>query len=253
MAVIGIMDSGMGGLSVLKEVRKLLPCERYIYYADNAFCPYGEKPVELIRQRSFEIVQILIEQGAELVIIACNTATSAAVKSLRESFSIPIIGIEPAVKPAAQSTRSGVVGVLATHSTLHSTKYAATRDMYKGELRFIEQVGQGFVELVERGCLTGSEAEAVVAASLQPILDAGADKIVLGCTHYPFLVDTMRKLSGPNVSFINPAPAVAKQVLKVLEHSGISYGNSAPSSVTLLASGELAALKSFYDACVVSG
>lgn len=224
MAVIGIMDSGMGGLSVLKEVRELLPCEHYIYYADTANCPYGEKNDEFIRARSHEIVSELAEKGAQIVIIACNTATAAAIESLRESFDFPIIGIEPAVKPAALSSKSGVVGVLATASTLNAEKYQHTRDSFASRAKFIEKVGQGFVELVESGELDGERAEKIVSESLVPLLEAGADTIVLGCTHYPFLLPLMQKIAGDGISFINPAPAVAKHLLDVLQASSIPYG-----------------------------
>ncbi len=249
MATIGIFDSGIGGLSVYREIRKLLPAERYIYFADNAFCPYGTKSQTFIQERAREIAELLVRRGADIIVVACNTATAAAIATLRaelsEALSAPVmewsdgrldhlcfIGMEPAVKPAALGTRSGVIGVLATAGTLAASKYLNTRGLYEDEVRIVEHVGQGFVELVEAGELTGPHAEAVVRESLTPLLEAGADTIVLGCTHYPFLLDTLHKVAdGFNgkagrepVRFIDPAPAVARQLLKVMDREGIFHG-----------------------------
>lgn len=214
--MIGIFDSGTGGLSVLKEIVRLLPDERYVYYSDNAHCPYGEKSPDFIRARCRAITEILLEKGADVIVVACNTATAAAIQDLRQTWPVPFIGMEPAVKPAALGTRSGVIGVLATAGTLKGSKYLTTKGNFEDNCTIVEQVGKGFVELVEKGILTGPEAEAVVGESLQPLLDAGADTIVLGCTHYPFLKETLRKLAGPNIRFIDPAPAVARHLIYVM-------------------------------------
>lgn len=214
--MIGIFDSGSGGLSVFREIARLLPEERYVYYADNAHCPYGEKSQEHIIGRARFITGFLIEQGCNIVVVACNTATAAAISTLRREFSIPFIGMEPAVKTAALSTRSGVIGVLATAGTLKASKYLDTRDRYADGVRVIERVGRGFVELVESGELCGPHAESVVRASVEPLIAAGADIIVLGCTHYPFLMDTIRQIAGPGVEVIDPAPAAAKHLLDVM-------------------------------------
>ncbi len=230
MAVIGLFDSGVGGLSVLREIRKVLPSARYIYYADNAFCPYGEKSEEQIRERARVITRLLLERGAELIVVACNTATGAAIATLRAEFDVPFVGMEPAVKPAALGTRSGVIGVLATAGTLKASKYLKTKDLYQNGVRIEEHVGAGFVELVERGELEGPATERIVRSSVQPLLDAGADTIVLGCTHYPFLRPVIERVAGPGVRIIDPAPAVAQQVLRVL--GGVS-GTSAGLSGTL--------------------
>lgn len=194
--MIGIFDSGTGGLSVFKEIRKLLPEERYIYFSDNAHCPYGEKSREYIIERSREITRFLLDKGCDIIVVACNTATAAAIAVLREEFPVRFIGMEPAVKPAVKSTRTGVVGVLATAGTLKADKYLNTREKFSDGVKITEHVGQGFVELVEKGCLTGREAEDVVRASLKPLLDEEADRIVLGCTHYPFLWDTIAKIAS---------------------------------------------------------
>ena len=238
MAVIGIFDSGSGGLSVLKEIRKVLPSARYIYYSDNAHCPYGEKSEAYIRDRARVITRLLLEKGAEVIVVACNTATGAAIATLREEFSVPFVGMEPAVKPAALGTRSGVIGVLATAGTLKASKYLKTKGIYQGDVRIEEHVGEGFVQLVERLELDGPEVERIVRASLQPLLDAGADTIVLGCTHYPFLRPVIERIAGPDVQVIDPAPAVARQVLKVLSERGLlneakSASADRPGPVTL--------------------
>lgn len=253
MAVIGIMDSGSGGLSVLREILRVLPDEKYIYFSDNAFCPYGEKSAEFISGRCHEIVSDFKEKGADAVVIACNTATAAAIPTLRAEFTgIPIVGMEPAVKPAALGSQSGVIGVLATKSTLKSTKYIDTRRRYTEGVKVMEHIGEGFVELVESLELSGPHAESVVRRSLQPMLDEGADTIVLGCTHYPFLLPVLEQIAGDGVKFIDPAPAVARQLVKVLNKSGIEC-NTHPSrsyDVTLLSSGNDESLKSLFGTIV---
>lgn len=224
--MIGIFDSGTGGLSVFKEIRKLLPEERYIYFSDNAHCPYGEKSREYIIERSREITRFLLDKGCDIIVVACNTATAAAITVLREEFPVRFIGMEPAVKPAVKSTRTGVVGVLATAGTLKADKYLNTREKFSEGVKITEHVGQGFVELVEKGCLTGREAEDVVRASLKPLLDEGADRIVLGCTHYPFLWDTIAKIASElyperEIEIIDPAPAVARHLLETMKTEGL--------------------------------
>ena len=247
MATIGIFDSGSGGLSVLKEIRKVLPSGHFIYYADNAHCPYGEKSQDYIRDRARAVTRLLLDKGAELIVVACNTATGAAIAALREEFDVPFVGMEPAVKPAALGTRSGVIGVLATAGTLKASKYLNTKGLYQDDVRIEEHVGEGFVQLVERGELDGPEAERTVRASLQPLLDAGADIIVLGCTHYPFLRPVIERIAGPDVRIIDPAPAVARQVLRVLESRSAdadpaSPGNPPGGTLELLSSGDPATL-----------
>lgn len=224
--MIGIFDSGIGGLSVFREIRKVLPEESYAYFSDNAHCPYGEKSKEYIIERAREITRFLIGKGADIIVVACNTATAAAIAALREEFPIRFIGMEPAVKPAAQSTRTGVVGVLATAGTLKATKYIDTRAKWAQGVRIVEHVGQGFVEIVEKGMTEGTETDEIVKASLKPLLDEGADRIVLGCTHYPFLTGSIRKTAGilypeRDIEVIDPAPAVARHLLEVMEEEGL--------------------------------
>lgn len=236
--MIGIFDSGVGGLSVFREIKKILPEEKYIYFSDNAHCPYGEKSKEYIIDRARAITDFLLEQGADIIVIACNTATAAAIKTLREQYSTPndhvrditcgrrefvsFIGMEPAIKPAAAATKTGTVGVLATAGTLKADKYRDTKGRHAEDVAVVEHIGKGFVELVESGCTTGPKAESTVTESLEPLLDAGADTIVLGCTHYPFLADTIAKVASnlvPNrkVTIIDPAPAVARHLHDVME------------------------------------
>lgn len=239
--MIGIFDSGTGGLSVFKEIRKLLPEERYIYFSDNAHCPYGEKSREYIIERSREITRFLLDKGCDIIVVACNTATAAAIAVLREEFPVRFIGMEPAVKPAVKSTRTGVVGVLATAGTLKADKYLNTREKFSEGVKITEHVGQGFVELVEKGCLTGREAEDVVRASLKPLLDEEADRIVLGCTHYPFLWDTIAKIASElyperEIEIIDPAPAVARHLLETMKTEGLIHNDGF--AITLHSSGD---------------
>lgn len=228
--MIGIFDSGSGGLSVLREIIRILPQEKYVYYSDNANCPYGEKSVEFIRERAREITRFLISEGAQIIVVACNTATAAAVSVLREEFPISFIGMEPAIKPAALSSKTGVIGVLATAGTLKATKYLNIKEMFEEGTKIVEHVGEGFVELVENGILDGPLAEETVRKSILPLVEAGADRIVLGCTHYPFLRPVIERIAGPGVIVIDPAPAVARHLAEVMQKEGLLKEGPRPSS-----------------------
>ena len=244
--MIGVFDSGSGGMSVYRELVKLLPEARFVYYADNAHCPYGEKSAAYIRRRARAITRTLLEKGCGIIVVACNTATAAAIRHLRETFpDVPFIGMEPAVKPAALGTKTGVIGVLATAGTLKGSKYLTTKGKYEDDVRIEEHVGEGFVELVEAGDFDSPHAEAVVRRSVEPLLDAGADTIVLGCTHYPFLAGMVRKVAGPDVRVIDPAPAVARQTLAVMQEHGIPTVDPEP-GIDLLSSGDPASLERVY-------
>ena len=216
--MIGVYDSGQGGKSVLKELRKVMPEEDYIYYADTAYCPYGPRPAEFIIQRACRITDFFIEKGCEMVVVACNTATAAAISYLRSHYSIPFIGMEPAVKPAVLHSKSGVVGVLATSGTFKGSLYLNTLAKFSGDVKVIQCVGEGFVETVEAGILDGPQVEALVHKCVDPMVEAGADHIVLGCTHYPFLQPVIERIAGPGVTVINPAPAVALQAKRVRDN-----------------------------------
>lgn len=246
MAKIGIFDSGVGGLSVFRELRKVLPDEQYVFFSDNANCPYGEKSQQFIQQRAGAITDLLLSKGCDLVVVACNTATAAAISYLRETYDVKFVGMEPAVKMAANLTKNGVIGVLATAGTLGGSKYHDVKQKFGGGVKIVERVGKGFVELVEAGILNGEQAEKVVGASLAPMLDAGADTIVLGCTHYPFLRDTIQKLAGEGVTIIDPAPSVAKHTVDVLLEEGIATGGGSY-SVELLSSGPDDALRRTFE------
>ena len=238
--MIGVFDSGSGGLSVLKEILKILPREKYIFFADNAFCPYGEKTPSFIQDRARFITDYLLDKGADIIVVACNTATAAAISTLRNEYPIKFISMEPAVKPAALSSKTGVIGVLATAGTLKGSKYLNTKGLYQDNVKIAERVGQGFVELVERGALDGPEAEETVKASLRPLLDEGADRIVLGCTHYPFLRNVIQRLAGPEVQVIDPAPAVARHLQDVMTAGNLVKEDGGPDfpDVELVASGD---------------
>ena len=254
--MIGIFDSGIGGLSVFREIRKLLPEQGYIYYSDSAHCPYGEKSKEYIIDRARSITRRLMGMGVEIVVVACNTATAAAISTLRKEFPIKFIGMEPAIKPSAALTKTGVVGVLATAGTLKAEKYLDTREKWAQSITVVEHIGEGFVELVEKGQTSGAEAEAVVQNSLIPLLEAGADTIVLGCTHYPFLADTIKKVAaahgadGNSFHLIDPAPAVARHLLEVMEAEGIQTVSPEGFSMELLCSGDRKELLHTYNSLV---
>lgn len=248
--MIGIFDSGVGGLSVFREIKKLLPEENYIYYSDNAHCPYGEKTQEYIIRRTTEITDLLISKGTDIIVVACNTATAAAISTLRKKYpDIKFIGMEPAIKPAVLSTATGVVGVLATSGTLKAEKYLDARGKWSENVRIIEHVGEGFVELVEAGNTEGDEAERVVEKSLKPLLDEGADRIVLGCTHYPFLTGTISRVASRlyperEIKIIDPAPAVARHLADIIKEDGLASGKGF--SIELLSSGDERNLKKTY-------
>ena len=185
--MIGVYDSGVGGLSVWRELVKLMPDEDYVYFSDAAYCPYGPKDPAFIVERASAVTDFFLEKGCELIVVACNTATAAAISHLRAHYSIPFVGMEPAIKPAILRSRSGVVGVLATAGTFKGKLYLSTLARFAGDVKVIERVGEGLVETVEKGILDGPEVEALVRRCIDPMLEAGADHIVLGCTHYPFL------------------------------------------------------------------
>ena len=215
--MIGVYDSGEGGKSVLKELVKLMPYEDYVYYGDSAYCPYGPKSPDFIISRASEITEFLISKGCDLIVVACNTATAAAIAYLRSHYPVPFVGMEPAVKPAVLQSRSGVVGVLATEGTFKGRLYLDTLARFAGEVKVIERVGEGLVEAVENGELSGERVEGLIHKCIDPMLAEGADHIVLGCTHYPFLQEVIEKIAGEGVTVVNPAPAVARQAKRVLE------------------------------------
>lgn len=218
---VGVFDSGVGGLSVLRHLRTSLPHESLIYCADSHHTPYGSKTPEQIRARSLALAEFLVSQGAKAIVVACNTATAAAVSVLRERFAIPIIGMEPAVKPAVAATRSGVVGVLATVGTLKSAQFAALLESYGKGVEVVTQACHGLVECVERGELESPAAQVLVREYVLPLLAQGADTLVLGCTHYPFLRRLIEHEAGAGTAIIDTGAAVARQLQRRLAEQGL--------------------------------
>ncbi|MBL8472797.1 MAG: glutamate racemase [Rhodocyclaceae bacterium] len=220
LAPIGVFDSGLGGLSVLRHIRSLLPGEHLLYCADSGHAPYGERSPEFIRARSLALAEFLLEQGARAIVIACNTATAQAATLLRERYALPIVAMEPAVKPAVAATRRGIIGVLATTGTLQSARFAALLDNHAGEVEVLTEACSGWVDCVERGQLGGPAVRALVARHVEPLLAGGADVLVLGCTHYPFLRSHIEAVAGPGVPVIDTGQAVARQLLRRLAEAG---------------------------------
>jgi len=217
---IGIFDSGIGGLSVWREIVRQFPCEDTVYVADQAHVPYGPRSMEEVRDFSEAIARFLLDRGAQAVVIACNTASGAALSYLREVFpDVPFVGMEPAVKPATAHTRSGVVGVIATPGTFHTDRFASLVERYAGNVRVLSQTCPGLVEAVESGQLDGPKTEALLRDCLTSLIEAGIDQLVLGCTHYPFLRPAIERIVGEDVAVIDPAPAVARQTGRVIRHS----------------------------------
>jgi glutamate racemase len=209
---IGVFDSGVGGLSVLRHIRLTLPNEHLIYVADSGHVPYGDKPAHDIEQRSLALSRFLISQGCDAIVIACNTATAAAAATLRSQFNIPIIGMEPAVKPAVSASKSGVVGVLATIGTLESARFAALLERYAGDVDIVTQGCPGLVEQVEAGDLNGLQTRELIERYTAPLLARGADTLILGCTHYPFLAPLIREVVGDAITLIDTSAAVARHL-----------------------------------------
>ena len=215
--MIGVYDSGVGGLSVWRELVRLMPDEDFVYYSDAAFCPYGPRDPQFVTERACAVTDFLIAKGCKLIVVACNTATAAAISHLRATYDIPFVGMEPAIKPAILHSQTGVVGVLATAGTFKGRLYLNTLARFSGKVKVIQRVGEGLVETVEKGILDGPEVEAMIHRCIDPMLDAGADHIVLGCTHYPFLQPVIERLAGDAVTVVNPAPAVARQAMRLLK------------------------------------
>jgi glutamate racemase len=234
---VGVFDSGVGGLSVLRAIRVALPHEDVVYVADSEYAPYGDRPRELIEQRSVEIVDHLQEMGAKAVVVACNTATGVAIGTLRGRFALPIVAMEPAVKPAAATTKSGVVGVLATTRTLSSDKFLRLVDEHGGDARVLVQACSGLVEQIERGELASERTRALIESYVQPLLLEGADTLVLGCSHYAFVRPLIQEVAGPDVVLIDPAVAVARELSRRLERAGLASTSLAPGRETFLTSG----------------
>ena len=221
-APIALFDSGVGGLSVWREVVRLLPAESTLYLADQAHLPYGPRPLEEVRRYAEGITRFLLAQGAKVIVVACNTASGAALHHLRATFpEVPFVGMEPAVKPAAERTRTGAIGVIATPATFQGDLFRRLVERFAADVALHTQVCPGLVEAVERGEADDPRTEALLHRYLDPMVAAGIDQLVLGCTHYPFLTGAIRRVVGEGVALIDPAPAVARQVRRVLAARGL--------------------------------
>jgi glutamate racemase len=218
---IGVFDSGVGGLSVLREIRRELPYEDLLYVADSAHAPYGDKSTRFIEDRTVAIVEFLLSRNAKAIVVACNTATGVAIEMLRAKFSVPIVAMEPAVKPAVAHTRSGVIGVLATSRTITSDNFARLHKRFGADVKILMQSCPGLVEQVELGDLSGDETRTLIARYVAPLLEQEADTIVLGCTHYPFLAPLIREIAGPTVAVIDPSAAIARELRRRLSSANL--------------------------------
>lgn len=244
--MIGMFDSGLGGLSVWRELTAQLPDEPVIYLADQGYCPYGGRSDDELIARSELITDYLLAQGATLLLIACNTATSAAARHLRHKYpALPIVGMEPAIKPAALSTQSGKVGVLATQATLRGEKFRQLAAQLHDHAEIYSQAGTGFVELVESGELDSDNAQRTVAAALAPLLAHNVDHVVLGCTHYPFLAPLIREQLPPHIDIIDPTDAVVRQTLRLLQQHQCRSGPQTPPQYRFVTTGDDHSMQQF--------
>lgn len=254
---IGIFDSGVGGISIWKELQQRLPLEDSIYLADSKNAPYGEKSAETIVQLSIKNTELLLDLGCKLIIVACNTATTNAIDHLRAHYPVPFIGIEPAIKPAALQSTSGTVGVLATRGTLSSALFHSTAKNHASNIRIIEQEGTGLVELIEAGNATSESTRKLLRKYLQPMVSSGIDHLVLGCTHYPHLIPLLKEELPAHVRIIDCGEAVANQTHRILEKQGLLaadhgvtnhrfYTNADPSLVTTFLTGAKGEVSVYY-------
>ena len=222
---IGIFDSGIGGTSIFKEIHSLLPAEHFIYLADSKHAPYGNKTKDEIVHLSIKNTELLLDEGCKIIVVACNTATTNAISYLREKYEVPFIGIEPAIKPAALKTRTKVVGILATRGTLSSQLFHKTTDLYASGIKVIEQVGEGIVPLIETGQLDSKKMLALLKNYIDPMIKADIDYLVLGCTHYPYLIPILEKMLPKKVTIIDSGLAVAKQTQAILKANDLLNSN----------------------------
>ncbi|MGH8550563.1 MAG: glutamate racemase [Methylococcales bacterium] len=236
---IGLFDSGVGGLSVARHIQRELPSERLLYIADSAYVPYGTKTAAEVEERAVKLSRYLIQRRVKALVVACNTATAAAITRLRSLHTIPIIGMEPAVKPAVSMTRSGVIGVLATAGTLTSEKFTRLQTEFGQEVRIITQACPGLVELVEKGDLDGPETRQLAAEYLGKLISRGADTVVLGCTHYPFLLPLFRRISGPDIEILDTGLPVTREVRRQLEARNLVAARGKLGGLEILSSGDL--------------
>jgi glutamate racemase len=236
--LIGVFDSGVGGLSVLRAIRRQYPALPAVYFADQAHVPYGPRSLEEVRSFSQTITRFLLDQGARFIVVACNTASAAALHQLRQAFpSVPFVGMEPAVKPAAEGTQTGVVGILATPATFQSALYASVVERFASGVHILQDPCPGLVRQIEAGELSSPATRAILEQALQPMLAAGIDTVVMGCTHYPFVIPLIQDIAGPGVRVIDPAPAVARQVGRLLAANDWLTTGGDPAPIRFITSG----------------
>jgi glutamate racemase len=241
---IGMLDSGVGGLSILREVRQLVPHEPILYFADEGHLPYGPRPRDEIREFVRCIIQFLIDQGCKLIVIPCNAANAAALHYAREQFpDLPIVGMEPAIKPAAEHTKTGVIGVITTKATYQGELFASVIDRFANGIQVETQVCPDLVLLVEEGAPDTPEAQATISKYLEPLKAAGIDELVIGCTHFTFLADQLSAQLGPGIAIVDPAPAVARQTVRVLQQHDLTAPANDAASVRYFTSGDPQKLK----------
>ena len=244
---IGVFDSGVGGLTVLSALKKSMPKEQFIYISDDAHAPYGKKNKEDIIERCNRIAAILIEKGCKLIVVACNTATTNAIETLRASYPIPFIGIEPAIKPAALKSKTKAIGVLATQGTLSSALFAKTSEIHTKDVRVIEQIGTGLVEAIETGNINDPRLLKLLSSYLNPMLEQNIDVLVLGCTHYPLLHPLLDKVLPDHVQIIDSAEAVARQTQRVLEKNQLQTDHEEKGEIHYFSSAKHSTLNRFIS------
>ncbi len=245
---IGIFDSGIGGTSIFQEIRRLLPYENTLYLADSKNAPYGNKPKDAILPLSIKNTELLLDKGCKLIVVACNTATTNAIKYLRSHYDVPFIGIEPAIKPAALNTKTEVIGILATKGTLSSELFHNTSDLYANGIKVIEQIGEGIVPLIESGQVDSDEMKALLETYMQPMIEENIDYLVLGCTHYPYLIPSLTEILPKHVKIIDSGQAVAKQTKAILEQREVLNSSSEAPLNQFYSNGDVSVLTDILDA-----
>jgi len=242
---IGVFDSGVGGLSVLRAIRGQMPEESVVYFGDQGHVPYGPRPLQQVRDFSEAITRFLIDQGAKIIVVACNAASAAALAYLRQAFpEIHFVGMEPAVKPAAEHTETGVVGVLATPATFQGALYASVVERFASGVVLLQDTCVGLVQQIEKGDLSGPATRRILEQALHPMLQKNIDTVVLACTHYPFVIPLIQEIVGEKVRVIDPAPAVARQTMRLLEANGLKQDGTGEGGLRFFTSGEAASLQS---------
>ncbi len=242
---IGVFDSGVGGLSILRSLHEIMPAEHILFFADQLHVPYGPRPIEEVRHFSEAITRYLHTRGVKMVVVACNTASAAALYHLRKIFpNTPFVGMEPAVKPAAETTQSGVVGVLATPATFQGDLYASVVDRFANGVTILQDTCPGLVSQIERGALDHPETRTILENALKPMLARRVDRVVMGCTHYPFVIPLIKEIAGPDVIVIDPAPAIARQAGKLLQQNHLARADqNQAGEIRFLTTGNVASFR----------